>query len=45
MAANSPGLDDPGRPRVRVIVPLDYKGRQVSRLMRAVAPPPGVSVG
>ena len=28
----------------RVIVPLDYKGRQVSRLMRAVLPPPGVSV-
>jgi signal transduction histidine kinase len=28
----------------RVIVPLDYKGRKVSRLMRAVVPPPGVSV-
>ena len=28
----------------RVIVPLDYKGRQVSRLMRAVVPPPGVTV-
>ena len=27
----------------RVIVPLDYKGRQVSRLMRAVVPPPGLS--
>ncbi len=27
----------------RVIVPLDYKGRAVSRLMRAVVPPPGVS--
>ena len=27
----------------RVIVPLDYKGRQVSRLMRAVVPPPGVT--
>jgi signal transduction histidine kinase len=26
----------------RVIVPLDYKGRQVSRLMRAVVPPPDV---
>jgi signal transduction histidine kinase len=28
----------------RVIVPLDYKGRAVSRLMRAVVPPPGVSI-
>ncbi len=28
----------------RVIVPLDYKGRAVSRLMRAVTPPPDVSV-
>jgi len=26
----------------RVIVPLDYKGRAVSRLMRAVVPPPDV---
>jgi signal transduction histidine kinase len=29
----------------RVIVPLDWKGRAVSRLMRAVVPPPGVVVG
>jgi nitrogen-specific signal transduction histidine kinase len=28
----------------RVIVPLDYKGRAVSRLMRAVVPPPDVSL-
>ncbi len=28
----------------RVIVPLDYGGRQVSRLMRAVTAPPGVTV-
>jgi signal transduction histidine kinase len=28
----------------RVIVPLDYKGRAVSRLMRAVVPPPDVSI-
>jgi signal transduction histidine kinase len=28
----------------RVIVPLDYKGRAVSRLMRAVVPPPDVAV-
>jgi signal transduction histidine kinase len=29
----------------RVIVPVDYRGRQVSRLMRAVTAPPGVTVG
>jgi signal transduction histidine kinase len=28
----------------RVIVPLDYKGRAVSRLMRAVVPPPDISI-
>jgi signal transduction histidine kinase len=28
----------------RVIVPVDYKGRAVSRLMRAVVPPPDVSL-
>jgi signal transduction histidine kinase len=28
--------------RFRVIVPLDYKGRSVSRMMRAVVPPPGL---
>jgi nitrogen-specific signal transduction histidine kinase len=28
----------------RVIVPLDYKGRHVSRVMRAVVPPPDVQV-
>jgi signal transduction histidine kinase len=28
----------------RVIVPLDYKGRAQSRLMRVVVPPPGVSL-
>jgi signal transduction histidine kinase len=28
----------------RVIVPLDYQGRPVSRLMRAVTAPPGVTV-
>jgi signal transduction histidine kinase len=28
--------------RFRVIVPVDYKGRAVSRLMRAVVPPPDV---
>jgi signal transduction histidine kinase len=28
----------------RVIVPLDYRGRPVSRLMRAVTAPPGVTV-
>jgi signal transduction histidine kinase len=29
----------------RVIVPLDWRGRAVSRLMRAVTAPPGVTVG
>jgi two-component system sensor histidine kinase BarA len=28
----------------RVVVPLDYKGRSVSRVMRAVVPPPDVAV-
>ncbi|HSD86709.1 MAG TPA: HAMP domain-containing sensor histidine kinase, partial [Kofleriaceae bacterium] len=28
----------------RVIVPLDYKGRSVSRMMRAVNPPPDVAI-
>jgi signal transduction histidine kinase len=28
----------------RVVVPLDYKGRAVSRLMRAVSPPAGVRI-
>jgi signal transduction histidine kinase len=28
----------------RVIVPLEWRGRPVSRLMRAVVPPPGVTV-
>ena len=28
----------------RVVVPVDYKGRKMSRLMRAVVPPPGVSI-
>ena len=29
----------------RVIVPLDWRGRAVSRLMRAIVPPPGITVG
>ncbi|MGE5184208.1 MAG: sensor histidine kinase [Acidobacteriota bacterium] len=29
----------------RVIVPLDWRGRAVSRLMRAIKPPPGITVG
>jgi signal transduction histidine kinase len=28
----------------RVVVPLDYKGRHVSRVMRAVVPPPDVQI-
>jgi signal transduction histidine kinase len=28
----------------RVIVPLDYKGKSVSRMMRAVVPPPDVAI-
>jgi signal transduction histidine kinase len=30
--------------RFRVIVPIDYKGKAVSRVMRAVVPPPDVEV-
>jgi signal transduction histidine kinase len=30
--------------RFRVIVPIDYKGKAVSRVMRAVAPPPDAEV-
>lgn len=30
--------------RFRVIVPIDYKGRAVSRLMRAVVPPPDIAI-
>jgi signal transduction histidine kinase len=30
--------------RFRVIVPIDYKGRAVSRVMRAVLPPPDVEI-
>ena len=33
-----------GRSTFRVIVPIDYKGRAVSRLMRAIVPPPGLSL-
>ena len=29
----------------RVVVPVDWRGRAVSRLMRAVVPPPGISDG